>query len=78
MKRFKALLYKDFLLLVRDFWGLTLLFAMPWALVLLMTNLQDSTFRSINENRIPVYLLNADRDSLGNMISRQASGQFHL
>ena len=71
MKRFKALLYKDFLLLVRDFWGLVLLFAMPWALVLLMTNLQDSTFRSINENRIPVYLLNADRDSLGNMISRQ-------
>ena len=71
MKRFNALLYKDFLLLVRDFWGLVLLFAMPWALVLLMTYLQDSTFRSINENRIPVYLLNADRDSLGNMISRQ-------
>jgi len=71
MKRFKALLYKDLLLLVRDFWGLVLLFAMPWALVLLMTNLQDSTFRSINENLIPVYLLNADRDSLGNMISRQ-------
>ena len=71
MKRFKALLYKDFLLLVRDFWGLVLLFAMPWALVLLMTYLQDSTFRSINENRIPVYLLNADRDSLGNMISHQ-------
>jgi ABC-2 type transport system permease protein len=71
MKRFKALLYKEFLLLVRDFWGLLLLFAMPWALVLLMTYLQDSTFRSINENRIPVYLLNADKDSLGNMISRQ-------
>ena len=71
MKQFKALLYKDFLLLIRDFWGLVLLFAMPWALVLLMTNLQDSTFRSVNENRIPVYLLNADKDSLGNMISRQ-------
>ena len=71
MKRFKALLYKDYLLLIRDFWGLILLFAMPWALVLLMTHLQDSTFRSINENNIPVYLLNADKDSLGNMISRQ-------
>ena len=71
MKRFRALLYKDFLLLVRDFWGLALLFAMPWALVLLMTHLQDSTFRSVNENRVPVYLLNADKDSLGNMISRQ-------
>ena len=71
MKRFKALLYKDFLLLVRDFWGLVLLFAMPWTLVLLMTYLQDSTFRTINETQIPVYLLNVDKDSLGNMISRQ-------
>jgi len=80
MKRFKALLYKDFLLLIRDFWGLVLLFAMPWALVLLMTHLQDSTFRSVNENRIPVYLLNADKDSLGNMISRQlfASSIFEI
>ena len=71
MKRFKALLYKDFLLLVRDLGGLILLFVMPWILVLLMTYLQDSTFRSINETHIPVYLLNADKDSLGNMISRQ-------
>jgi ABC-2 type transport system permease protein len=71
MKRFKALLYKDFLLLIRDLWGLIFLFAMPWALVLLMTYLQDSTFRTINETQIPVYLLNADNDSLGNMISRQ-------
>ena len=71
MKRFKALLYKDFLLLIRDFWGLVLLFVMPWSLVLLMTNLQDSTFRTLEETRIPVYLLNADRDSLGNMISQQ-------
>jgi len=71
MKRFKALLYKDFLLLIRDFGGLILLFVMPWILVLLMTYLQDSTFRSINETHVPVYLLNADKDSLGNMISLQ-------
>ena len=71
MKRFRALLYKDFLLLIRDFWGMVLLFVMPWALVLLMTHLQDSTFRSVNETRIAVYLLNADKDSLGNMITRQ-------
>ena len=71
MKKFTNLLYKDFLLLVRDFWGVMLLFLMPWALVMLMTYLQDSTFRSINENRIPLYLLNNDNDSLGCMISRQ-------
>lgn len=71
MKRFTALLEKDFLLLVRDIWGLVLLFLMPWSLVLLMTYLQDSTFRVVHENRIPLYLLNADNDSLGNMIGQQ-------
>ncbi|MDR2774032.1 MAG: ABC transporter permease [Tannerella sp.] len=71
MKTFINLLNKDFRLLIRDFWGLTLLFLMPWALVLMMTYLQDGTFRSINENRVPLYLLDNDRDSLGNMVSRQ-------
>ncbi|MDR2680443.1 MAG: ABC transporter permease [Tannerella sp.] len=70
MKNFINLLRKDFLLLIRDFWGVVLLFLMPWALVLMMTYLQDSTFRSINENRVPLYLLNNDGDSLGNMVSR--------
>ena len=71
MKNFINLLHKDFLLLVRDFWGVVLLFAMPWALVMLMTYLQDSTFRSVNEVRIPLYLLNNDNDSLGFLVSRQ-------
>ena len=71
MKNFTNLLYKDFLLLIRDFWGVVLLFLMPWALVLMMTYLQDSTFRSVNENHIPLYLLNNDNDSLGFMVSRQ-------
>ena len=74
MKNFINLLYKDFLLLVRDFWGVVLLFLMPWALVLMMTYLQDSTFRSINENRIPLYLLDNDGESLGDMVSRQILG----
>jgi ABC-2 type transport system permease protein len=71
MKNFINLLFKDFLLLIRDFWGVVLLFLMPWALVLMMTYLQDSTFRSVNETRIPLYLLNSDRDSLGDMVGRQ-------
>ncbi|MDR0575853.1 MAG: ABC transporter permease [Tannerella sp.] len=71
MKNFVNLLHKDFLLLIRDFWGVILLFLMPWALALMMTYLQDSTFRSVNETRIPLYLLNNDKDSLGNMVSNQ-------
>ena len=71
MKNFTNLLHKDFLLLIRDFWGVVLLFLMPWALVVMMTYLQDGTFRSVNENHIPLYLLNNDSDSLGVMVSRQ-------
>ena len=69
----RALIYQDLLLLLRDVWGIVLLFFMPWALVLLMAYLQDGTFRSINENRISLYLLNADGDSLGRRVSRQLS-----
>ena len=71
MKKIANLLHRDFLLLVRDFWGVMLLFMMPWTLAILMTYLQDSTFRSINENRITIYLLDDDNDSLGWMVSRQ-------
>ena len=71
MSRFVHLLRKDFRLLVRDVWGVVLLFLMPWTLVLMMTYLQDSTFRSISEHRVPLYLLNGDGDSLGNLICRQ-------
>ncbi len=69
--KLRALIYKDILLLARDVWGIVLLFLMPWALVLLMTYLQDGTFRSINENRISLYLLDADHDSLGRRVSHQ-------
>jgi ABC-2 type transport system permease protein len=71
MKNFIRLLFKDFLLLIRDPWGVVLLFLMPWSLALMMTYLQDSTFRSVSETRIPLYLLNGDRDSLGDMVGRQ-------
>ena len=44
---------------------------MPVALVFIMTFLQDNTFRSIRENRIPLALLDNDRDSLGAIITRE-------
>ena len=66
-----SLLHKDLLLLLRDPWGLVLLFLMPWALVILMASLQDSTFRTLDEQHIPLLLLNEDADSLGNTVSRE-------
>jgi ABC-2 type transport system permease protein len=71
MPNFFKLVYKDFLLLIRDKGGLAMLFLMPAALVLIMTYLQDNTFRSINESGIRLVLLNQDNDSLGIIIERQ-------
>jgi len=73
MNIFLMLLYKDFLVLWRDRGGLAMLFIMPLALVLIMTSLQDTTFRSINESGIKLLLINHDDDSLGISISREIS-----
>jgi ABC-2 type transport system permease protein len=48
-----------------------MMFLMPMLLVVIMTYLQDSTFNSINETRIPLLLVNNDNDSLGVTIEKQ-------
>jgi ABC-2 type transport system permease protein len=63
-----ATVKKEILLLLRDKVGLSVLFIMPVALILVMTLIQDSAFKSINEKGIPVIFVNNDRDSLGNII----------
>jgi ABC-2 type transport system permease protein len=71
MRAFKKLIYKDFLVIIRDRGGLAMLFIMPMALVLIMTSLQDITFKSINESGIKMILLNNDQDSLGTAIVKE-------
>jgi ABC-2 type transport system permease protein len=63
-----ATVKKEVLLLLRDKVGLSVLFIMPVALILVMTLIQDSAFKSINEKGIPVIFVNNDKDSLGNII----------
>lgn len=63
-----ATVKKEILLLLRDKVGLAVLFVMPVALILVMTLIQDSAFKSINEKGIPVVFVNNDHDSLGNII----------
>jgi len=65
------LAYKDYLVIVRDRGGLAMLFLMPLALVLIMTSLQDTTFRAINESGIKLVILNGDQDSLGTAIEQE-------
>jgi len=73
MKRLITLLYKDYLLLIRDVPGLCLMFLMPVALVLLMTFLQNDIIGKVSETEISVLMLNMDNDTLGNSIERQIS-----
>ncbi len=70
IEKLKASVTKEILLLIRDKTGLAVLFIMPMVLIFVMTLIQDSAFRSMNENGIPVVFVNEDMDSLGFSIQR--------
>ncbi|MDY6801988.1 MAG: ABC transporter permease [Bacteroidota bacterium] len=69
MLRLITSIYKEFLVLIRDRAGLAILFIMPLFLIIIMTLIQDATFRSIKEANISMILVNNDNDSLGAAIS---------
>ncbi|MBP6623708.1 MAG: ABC transporter permease [Chitinophagaceae bacterium] len=60
-----AAIRKETLILLRDRIGLTILFVMPMILILVMTLIQDSAFKSVNEKGIPIVFVDNDHDSLG-------------
>jgi len=68
LQKLLATVKKEILLLLRDKVGLSVLFIMPVALILVMTLIQDSAFKTINEKGIPVVFVNDDNDSLGYQI----------
>ena len=61
---------KEALLLLRDRVGLSILFIMPMVLIFVMTLVQDSAFKTINEKGIPMILVDNDQDSLGKQIKQ--------
>jgi len=65
MRKLAAAMRKEFLLLIRDKMGLSILFIMPMVLIVIMTLIQDAAFRTLNEEGIPVLVVNEDQDSLG-------------
>jgi len=68
--KLSASVKKEFLLLVRDKIGLSILFIMPMLLILVMTLIQDAAFSTMNEKGIPLVLVNNDKDSLGILIQQ--------
>ena len=70
MRRLLAAMKKEMLLLVRDRMGLGILFVMPMVLIFVMTLIQDAAFRTLDEQGIPIVIVNNDQDSLGNRIEQ--------
>ncbi len=68
MKILINILKKDSLLILRDRVGLALLFIMPISLVIIMTLLQDSTFKALEEENIKIIIVDNDRDIVGKSI----------
>jgi ABC-2 type transport system permease protein len=80
MLRLLASIKKEFLLLVRDRAGLAVLFLMPMGLILVMTLIQDVSFRKLNESGLSILFLDEDRDSLGEAVRKglEGSGFFQV
>jgi ABC-2 type transport system permease protein len=80
MNRLIASIKKEFLVLVRDWAGLGLIFLMPAALVLVMTLIQDTSFRKLDETNITLLYLDEDLDTLGIQVKQglEKSGYFKL
>lgn len=70
MKKLMASIQKEFLLLINDKVGLILMFMMPILLVFIITIVQDSTFKLVNDNNIEIIIVNKDSEQLGDSLSK--------
>ncbi|MGH2664188.1 ABC transporter permease [Flavobacterium sp.] len=80
MHKFLMSVYKEMLLLKRDFGGLVILFIMPLVLIITITLIQDSTFKSIHETKIPVLLVDNDNGQISETVKQNLneSGSFEI
>ncbi|OWW27098.1 ABC transporter [Zobellia sp. OII3] len=61
MHKLWASTYKEFLLVTRDIGGLAVLFLMPLLLVIVITTIQDNSFKSVKETKLPILLVDLDK-----------------
>lgn len=60
--------YKEFLLLKRDMGGVVTLFLMPLVLIITVTLIQDSTFKTKNDSKIPILLVDYDKGNVSKTV----------
>lgn len=68
MHKIWASVKKEVLLLSRDLGGIAILFIMPILLVITITLIQNSTFKTINDTKIEVLLVDNDRGEVSTSI----------
>ncbi|WP_106792054.1 ABC transporter permease [Aquimarina sp. Aq78] len=80
MHKLWASTYKEFLLLTRDIGGIAILFIMPIVLIITITIIQDSSFKTISDTKIPILLVNNDNGRVSETIisSLTASNTFQV
>lgn len=80
MFKIYASIRKEFLLLINDKVGLALMFLMPLLLVFIITIIQDSAYKMVNENQIPLLIVNHDRGVEGDKLVKllSESGLFKI
>lgn len=71
---------KEILLLRRDFGGLVILFVMPLVLIITITLIQNATFKTISDNKIPVLLVDKDQGAIAKTVKENLdkSGAFSI
>ncbi|WP_264564775.1 ABC transporter permease [Flavobacterium sp. N3904] len=60
--------FKEFLLLKRDMGGVVTLFLMPLVLIITVTLIQDSTFKTKNDSKIPILLVDYDKGNVSKTV----------
>lgn len=80
MHKLWASTYKEFLLLTRDFGGIAILFVMPLILIVTITLIQDSTFKSVTDTQIPILVVDNDHGHVSEIILKglNESGSFEV
>lgn len=61
---------KEVLLLKRDLGGLVILFVMPLVLIITITLIQDSTFKTVSDSKIPILLVDNDQGEVSKVIEK--------
>ncbi len=80
MIRLLSSIKKEILLVSRDKAGLIIMFLMPMVLIFVMTLIQDSTFKKLDNSKLEIFFLDLDHDSLSVSMERglNSSGFFKV